>query len=90
MPVVPDPRIEALAGHIPGNDPVLPVPARGYYRLRLQKAQELLTDTDLPLETITQQVGLSSASALVRAVKRHFPMTPRRLAQAAREQREQR
>jgi AraC-like DNA-binding protein len=44
----------------------------------------LLRDTELTLEVISSQVGLSSASALARAIKVHFGKTPQSLRQALR------
>ncbi len=54
-------------------------PHDAFNRLRMEKAHELLQDPKLTLEIISEQVGLSSASALSRAIKAHFGFTPRQL-----------
>lgn len=54
-------------------------PYSAFNRLRMEKARELLRDHNLTLETIAERVGLSCTSALSRAIKAHFGITPREL-----------
>lgn len=51
-------------------------PRAAFNRLRMERAHELLQNPEFTLEFIAEQVGLSSASALVRAIRRHFGMAP--------------
>ena len=46
------------------------------HRARLQRAKELLTDTQLSLDEVAQQVGFSSRFTLTRSFKRYEEMTP--------------
>jgi AraC-like DNA-binding protein len=47
----------------------------------METAEKLLHDPTLTLEAISGRVGLSSASALSRAIKGHFGFSPRALRQ---------
>lgn len=44
--------------------------------LRMQKARELLQNTNLPLFTIADKVGYASEAAFNRAFKRQYQQTP--------------
>ena len=48
-------------------------------RLRLNRAKELITGTELTLEEIAPRVGYSSASILSRTFKKHLGVTPKTL-----------
>lgn len=48
-------------------------------RIRMQRAENLLKASEYTLDTIAAQVGLSSGSALSRAVKAYFGIAPRDL-----------
>ncbi|MDT8391751.1 MAG: AraC family transcriptional regulator [Lentisphaeria bacterium] len=54
-------------------------PHQAMNRIRMQRAEDLLKGTDLSLDAIAARVGLSNGSALSRAVKAHFGITPRNL-----------
>lgn len=54
-------------------------PHKTMKRLRMERAEEMLKGTDLTLDAIAGHVGLSNGSALSRAVKAHFGITPRNL-----------
>lgn len=51
-------------------------PQVAFTRIRMQRVLDLLKNTDLTLEAIASEVGLSSGSALSRAVKTHFGRLP--------------
>ena len=53
-------------------------------RLRVEKAQQLLGETDLPLGRIALECGYSSQSKLTHAVRRATGLTPGRLREAGR------
>ncbi len=49
----------------------------GYYQhIRLSAARSMALETGLPVSEIAVRTGFSSASALTRAFRRHFAMTP--------------
>jgi AraC family transcriptional regulator len=53
------------------------VPPRAYLtRLRMEKASELLEQTDLPVTEIAQEVGYSSNQVLARVFFKHRQMSP--------------
>lgn len=54
-------------------------PHQVFNRLRMEKAEQLLRETDDLLNVIAGQVGFSDSSALSRAVKTHFGKTPSEL-----------
>jgi len=54
-------------------------PHQAMNRIRMERAEELLKETNLTLDTIAPRVGLSNGSALSRAVKAHFGITARNL-----------
>ncbi len=55
----------------------LGVPPRVYFtRLRLEKARELLEQTDLPITQIALEVGYSSNQVLARVFLKHMRMSP--------------
>lgn len=54
-------------------------PQTAFNRLRMERAEALLQDPRLTLEVISEGVGFSSASALSRAIKAHFGITPSQL-----------
>lgn len=54
-------------------------PYRTMNRIRMQRAENLLKGSDTTLDVIAAQVGLSNGSALSRAVKTFFGITPRDL-----------
>lgn len=54
-------------------------PHAAFNRLRMRRVEELLMDRDLTIEAISESVGISSASALNRAVRSHFGLTPKAL-----------
>jgi AraC family transcriptional regulator len=58
-----------------------------FNRLRMQRVEDLLLNSDLTMEAISERVGLSSASALNRAVKDHFGRPPQQLRTLRAEQR---
>ena len=58
-----------------------------FNRLRMQRVEDLLLNSDLTMEAISERVGLSSASALNRAVKDHFGRPPQQLRELRAEQR---
>jgi len=58
-----------------------------FNRLRMQRVEDLLLNSDLTMEVISERVGLSSASALNRAVKDHFGRPPQQLRKLRAEQR---
>lgn len=45
-------------------------------KIRLEKAAELLSSTDLSVEQVSEQVGYSSSSYFIRAFKSYFKVTP--------------
>lgn len=51
-------------------------PLRFLHTLRLERAAQLLAETDLSLATIAEQVGYSSEFAFSRAFKRHRGLPP--------------
>lgn len=51
-------------------------PNRYYLRMRLERAQSLLTDSPLPISEIAAKVGFESASAFSRSFQRHFGKLP--------------
>jgi AraC-like DNA-binding protein len=54
-------------------------PHAAFNRLRMQRVEDLLLNSNLTMEAISERVGLSSASALNRAVKDHFGRPPQQL-----------
>lgn len=46
-------------------------------RYRMEKAQALLSHTDLPVQLVAENVGYSDLSAFSRRFSRHFGMSPR-------------
>lgn len=54
-------------------------------RLRLEKAKQLLRNSDFTVSEIAQQAGFCDASYLTRLFRRHERMTPRRYAELGRE-----
>jgi len=62
-------------------------PHTTFNRLRMQRVEDLLLNSDLTIEAISERVGLSSASALNRAVKDHFGRPPQQLRKLRAEQR---
>ena len=44
--------------------------------LRMEKAGELLRQSDLPLERIGELVGILNTSTLIRSFKKHMGVTP--------------
>ncbi len=54
-------------------------PHRAFNRIRMKMAEDLLKGTDLTLDAMAPQLGFSNGSALSRAVKAHFGITPRDL-----------
>ncbi len=54
-------------------------PTAYYQHIRLSAARSMVLETDLPVSEIAVRSGFSSASALTRAFRRHFAMTPRDL-----------
>lgn len=48
-------------------------------QLRLQRAEQLLRDSELPVGEIAARVGYTSQSAFTAALSRHLGMTPRQL-----------
>jgi len=54
-------------------------PKMNFHNLRMQQVEKLLVTTDHSMATIAGMVGMSEASALTRAVKDHFGMSPRQL-----------
>jgi LacI family transcriptional regulator len=51
-------------------------PAAEISRVRLERARELLAETDLPLGTIARRVGLTHVETLHRVFKKRFGATP--------------
>lgn len=51
-------------------------PNRYYMRMRLERAQSLLTDSPLPISEIAAKIGFESASAFARSYQRHFGKLP--------------
>jgi transcriptional regulator GlxA family with amidase domain len=51
-------------------------PAEIVRRLRLDEAQRLLTETELPLKDITARTGLGDATTLWRAFTQQLGVTP--------------
>ncbi|HWZ93089.1 MAG TPA: GlxA family transcriptional regulator [Polyangiaceae bacterium] len=51
-------------------------PAQIVRRLRIDEAQRLLAETELPLKDITTRTGLGDATTLWRAFTQHFGVTP--------------
>lgn len=47
-----------------------------FTRRRLRRAKELLSQTELSLDEVAQQVGFSSRFTLTRSFKRYEEMTP--------------
>lgn len=45
-------------------------------RTRLEKARELLSQTDLTLEVVAREVGFTGYQYLIRRHKKHFGVTP--------------
>lgn len=54
-------------------------PHVAFNRVRMRRVEELLLHSDLTMEVIAERVGLSSASALNRAVKDHSGLPPHKL-----------
>ena len=54
-------------------------------RLRLEKAKQLLRNSDFTVSEIAQRTGFCDASYLTRLFRRHEKMTPRRYAERGRE-----
>ena len=54
-------------------------------RLRLEKAKQLLRNSDFTVSEIAQRTGFCDASYLTRVFRRHEQMTPRRYAELDRE-----
>lgn len=54
-------------------------PHSAFNRLRMEKAHEFLQDSQSTLEVIAERVGFSSPSALSRAVKAYFGLSPVKL-----------
>ena len=54
-------------------------PHEAMNRIRMERAEDVLKGTNLTLDAIATQVGLSNSSALSRAVKAYFGITPRDL-----------
>jgi LacI family transcriptional regulator len=52
-------------------------PAEEIRRVRLERARELLTASDLSIEQIAQAVGFLTATRLGVAFRKQFGMTPR-------------
>lgn len=52
-------------------------------KLRAVRAAELLTTTDLPVESISASLGFSSASYFRKVMKRHFGVCPRQIRKSA-------
>lgn len=61
-------------------------PKAAFHRLRMERIEELLSQSDLGLADIAQRVGLSDAVALSHAVKTHYGVPPGRLRQRRRRQ----
>lgn len=56
-------------------------PKTAFNRVRMARVEKLLHNPNLTLEEIAEQVGLSGAPVLVRAVKQHFGVSPSQLRQ---------
>jgi len=52
-------------------------PQSVFKRLRLQRAMELMSESNLKLETVAEQCGYSNASDFSRAFSREFKLSPR-------------
>ncbi len=52
-------------------------------QLRLRRAMELLTTTDLPVETISSRLGFSSASYFRKVLKKYDGRSPRQIRKSA-------
>ncbi|WP_284315988.1 GlxA family transcriptional regulator [Labrys miyagiensis] len=52
-------------------------PANYYLRLRLERARQLLRQTDMSVMEVAMACGYSSASCLSRSYRAHFAVTPR-------------
>lgn len=83
-----NPRIEAIAKKLHMSRAHLyrlflqetgTTPKVAFHRLRMQQVEKLLVTTEHSIATIADMVGMSEASALTRAVKDHFGMSPRQL-----------
>ncbi|HCH23583.1 MAG TPA: AraC family transcriptional regulator [Oceanospirillaceae bacterium] len=53
------------------------VPSRFYLQLRLDKARQLLRDTDMSIVEVSMAAGFSSASHFSTTYRSHFSITPR-------------
>lgn len=60
-------------------------PARLYQAIRLREARRLCLNTGFSVEEISARCGYTNASALTRAFRREFGITPRELRMAGRE-----
>ena len=66
--IVPDRPADSLRGQV--REPAL----RG--QLLLERARDLLLSTDQPVESVSDELGFSSASYFRKKFKAHFGMTP--------------
>lgn len=75
-------ELASIAGYSPSRFLLLFRNSTGYsphqyiMRVRLEKARDLLTRTDLALKYVAQDCGFSDQSHLIRLFKRHTGMTP--------------
>ena len=54
-------------------------PRHWYLRLRLERARQLLAETDLDILSVGLACGFTSASSFSRAFRQHFAKTPRQI-----------